>query len=88
MLFRSPRHWIAFEQEHQYLAASAFRFLEKNTSKENAWPLYTKLIDFRETLNIETTNIVIETQQTLPIIEEPAENRREEPSLQLGLFEI
>lgn len=30
------RRWLAFEQEHQYLAASIFRFLDKGASDEYA----------------------------------------------------
>lgn len=30
----SGRHWIAFEKERGYLAASAFRFLEDKPEKE------------------------------------------------------
>lgn len=48
----AQRQWIAFEQEHQYLATSIFRFLDKDTSDEQAKNVYMRALDFRETLHI------------------------------------
>ena len=59
----NKRRWMAFEKNPAYLAASAFRFLEKDTSVERASNLYTDLIDFRETTCIEP--IVAATQHSL-----------------------
>ena len=39
------RHWIAFEQEKQFLAASVFRFLDKSASPEAAAVLHKALIE-------------------------------------------
>lgn len=39
------RHWIAFEQEKQFLAASAFRFLDKSTSLEDTATLHRTLME-------------------------------------------
>ena len=38
------RRWIAFEQDRTYLAASAFRFLDKSEPEETAVSLYTELL--------------------------------------------
>lgn len=38
------RRWIAFEQERQYLAASTFRFLDKDTSADRAKTVYQTLM--------------------------------------------
>jgi site-specific DNA-methyltransferase (cytosine-N4-specific) len=45
------RHWIAFEQDRYYLAASAFRFVDASTSKEQAVNLFTQLMTMPETIN-------------------------------------
>jgi len=87
------RRWIAFEQEKQYLAASVFRFLEKDASSEYAKSLYGRLLDSQETVHIEMTNIAIETQEIVPVVEETTEtvNIEIETSqviLQSSLFEI
>ena len=46
------RCWIAFEQNHSYLAASAFRFVDKSRSIDAASMLFKKLITSQETINI------------------------------------
>jgi site-specific DNA-methyltransferase (cytosine-N4-specific) len=46
------RRWIAFEQNHSYLAASAFRFVDKSESIDAASMLFKKLITSQETINI------------------------------------
>lgn len=61
------RRWIAFEQERQYLMASAFRFIQKDASVKYAKDLYTNLTDFPETLVIDTTNIVEESQDIISV---------------------
>lgn len=38
------RRWMAFERERQYLAASAFRFLDKDMDKDQAQAVYQTLI--------------------------------------------
>lgn len=45
------RHWIAFEHDRAYLAASAFRFVDASTSKEQAVNLFTQLMTMSETIN-------------------------------------
>ena len=42
------RRWMAFEQDRQYLAASAFRFLEKETCEERVKELYQTLMESEE----------------------------------------
>jgi len=42
------RKWIAFEREKEYLAASAFRFLEDKENKEKVSDLYKKLLNQNE----------------------------------------
>jgi site-specific DNA-methyltransferase (cytosine-N4-specific) len=39
------RRWIAFEQKKEYLAASAFRFIENNRSEQDIKKLYEKLLN-------------------------------------------
>jgi hypothetical protein len=87
------RRWIAFEQEHQYLAASAFRFLDKDVSTEDALSLYESLIKFEDTVHIETEAITVETQEIVPIVEETIETSSNETheietTLQPSLFEV
>jgi len=48
------RNWIAFEQEKQFLAASAFRFLDKSESSEKAEALYLSLMEGEVTRHIGT----------------------------------
>ncbi len=59
----AQRHWMAFEKNPAYLAASAFRFLEKDVSVERASVLYADLIDFQETVQIE--HLAAATQHSL-----------------------
>jgi DNA modification methylase len=47
------RKWIAFERNPQYLAASAFRFLEKDMSVERVTEVYADLLSAQETVHIE-----------------------------------
>jgi len=44
------RHWLAFEQNRSYLAASAFRFVDANTSKEQMTTLFAQLMSISQTL--------------------------------------
>ncbi len=73
----AQRRWLAFEEEHQYLAASAFRFLDKDVPDEQARALYVSLINFQETLYLEQGRFEIEEKQTEKIM-----------SVQPGLFEV
>jgi DNA modification methylase len=72
------RRWIAFEQEQQYLAASIFRFLDKDVSDEQAKALYTRLLNIPETVYIEPDRIEVGENQ----IEEGIYN------IQPSLFEV
>jgi len=56
----TQRRWLAFEKEQQYLAASVFRFLDKDVSEEQARVLYMRLLDFHESIHIEQAIIVAE----------------------------
>lgn len=47
------RRWLAFEQERRYLAASIFRFLDKNVSDEYARNLYRRALTLQETIHLE-----------------------------------
>lgn len=78
------RRWIAFEQDRHYLAASAFRFLEKNTPGEHAKALYDRLINFQETVRLDTTIFeeVLETEA----VEEEVESESAEAAVQPHLF--
>ena len=58
----SKRRWIAFEKELPYLAASAFRFLDKNVSEEQATALYSELVTLQETVYMETYIKIAEQQ--------------------------
>lgn len=44
------RNWIAFEKDRQYLAASAFRFLDEEHSPEQAMAVYNRLLDSQDTI--------------------------------------
>lgn len=46
------RKWIAFEQNHQYLAASAFRFFDPSYSNEDISTTFHKLVEGKETVII------------------------------------
>lgn len=48
----SHRRWIVFEKEVTYLAASAFRFLDKSVSEEQAAALYATLLTSEETIRV------------------------------------
>lgn len=72
------RRWISFEQEQQYLAASVFRFLDKDVSNEQAKALYTRLLNIPETVYIESGKIEVEKNQ----MEEDIYN------IQPSLFEV
>ena len=71
----TQRRWLAFEKKQQYLAASIFRFLDKDVSEQQARSLYTRLLDFHESIHIE---------QAVIVAEEPSE---EILDTQLSLFE-
>ncbi len=59
----SQRRWVAFEKDPIYLAASAFRFIEKDVSVEYAKALYARLTDFQETVRLEVADVTVETQE-------------------------
>ena len=59
------RRWLAFEQERQYLAASIFRFLDKEIPDEQAKALYTRALSFQETLCIAQGKLEVEEDQEL-----------------------
>ena len=70
---------------------SAFRFLEKNVSKEYLQELYEHLLQPQTTVYIETENILAELQEEVPV--EAMESNTIETStadaiLQPSLFEI
>lgn len=48
------RHWIAFEQNRAYLAASAFRFVDASTSTEQIATLFEQLMSRSQTLVLKT----------------------------------
>lgn len=48
----ATRRWIAFEKNLEYLAASAFRFIDSEQSKSEALMLFEKLIEAQETIEI------------------------------------
>lgn len=87
----SHRTWIAFEKENEYLAASAFRFLEKTVSKEYAENLYARLMPFQTTQHIETENIAIELEEVAPTEGTEADSMKPldgGATLQPSLFEV
>ncbi|HEY9726457.1 MAG TPA: site-specific DNA-methyltransferase [Chroococcales cyanobacterium] len=49
------RKWIAFEQNHEYLAASAFRFFDSSYNNGDIVTMFKKLIDGKETIMIQPT---------------------------------
>lgn len=51
----NKRRWIAFEQNSLYLAASAFRFVDKNQSLDHISLLFSKLSILQETVHISQT---------------------------------
>lgn len=51
----AERKWLAFEQDRSYLAASSFRFLEKDTSTEVVQRLYQSLTASSETICLPQT---------------------------------
>jgi DNA modification methylase len=46
------RNWMAFEKEPSYLAASAFRFIDKTQNINDAFTLYKNLIDGQNSICI------------------------------------
>ena len=48
----TQRHWIAFEQNPSYLAASAFRFIDKNQSQKDVLLLFEKLTTFEGAISL------------------------------------
>jgi DNA modification methylase len=59
----SQRRWIAFEKEHEYLAASIFRFLEKDVLKERAEAVLAQFEQKQETISIDTEHLAVELQE-------------------------
>lgn len=49
------RNWIGFEQDRQYLASSAFRFLDKEITEKQVKDLYQNLLENGETLCLPQT---------------------------------
>lgn len=64
----AQRRWMAFEQKSQYLAASIFRFLDKDMSDEQASALYTQVLTFQETRFVGQGRFEIEEIQDDEII--------------------
>lgn len=58
------RRWLAFEQDRQYLAASAFRFLDGGKREEEARSLYQALLDCQGPVHLAS-----DAQQRLHIFE-------------------
>ncbi|QMS87705.1 site-specific DNA-methyltransferase [Nostoc edaphicum CCNP1411] len=50
----SQRHWISFEQNKSYLAASAFRFMDVNLSLHQSLEIFKNLINMEENIKIAT----------------------------------
>jgi DNA modification methylase len=73
----AQRRWLAFEQECQYLAASVFRFLDKDVPDEQAKTFYTRVLDLQETVCIEQGKFKVEEDQTEVIM-----------NIQPSLFEV
>ncbi|HEY9652889.1 MAG TPA: DNA methyltransferase, partial [Coleofasciculaceae cyanobacterium] len=48
----SGRKWIAFEKNQEYLAASAFRFLDVSYSNQEIGTIFKRLLEGEETINI------------------------------------
>ena len=48
------RHWLALEQEIQYIAASSFRFIDENVDNEKLTSYYSKIMN-GESLRIIST---------------------------------
>lgn len=72
----TQRRWLAFEKDQQYLAASIFRFLDKDVSEKQARVIYKKLLNCHGSILIDH-----------PII--AAEEALEEiMDTQLSLFEL
>lgn len=82
------RRWLAFEQEHQYLAASVFRFLAKDTSSDQAKTLYDRLINFEETVMIETAFAESEVQEATMVLGDGIDETEDETlvTMQQSLF--
>ncbi len=55
---QAGRRWIAFEQNQEYLAASAFRFLDKNYAASDAKALYESLFARDESVFIPKTKLL------------------------------
>ncbi len=72
----TQRRWLAFEKEQQYLAASIFRFLDKDVSEKQAGVLYMRLLNFHGSIHIEQAIIAAE------------ESSEEIMDTQLSLFEL
>ena len=50
------RHWLALEQEIQYIAASSFRFIDENVDDEKLTSYYKKILD-GESLNLSSMRL-------------------------------
>lgn len=46
------RRWMAFEQDRTYLAASAFRFVDKSKAEDAAITLYTELLSSKSPIHV------------------------------------
>ncbi|HEY9726561.1 MAG TPA: hypothetical protein V6D50_08950, partial [Chroococcales cyanobacterium] len=58
--------WIAFEQNHEYLAASAFRFFDSSYNNGDIVTMFKKLIDGKETLNLLAPQNLRYSSDTVP----------------------
>mgnify|MGYP005848348983 CR=1 FL=1 len=63
---QSGRRWISFEQDRSYLAASAFRFLDKELDTDKALSFYQRLITSDEGTVIPRTTQLILIEQRSP----------------------
>ncbi len=66
---QEDRYWLAFEENREYLAASAFRFLEKECSKKELAVIYQCIIRGKEPV-LKTKQSILDiefTQQSLVV---------------------
>ena len=70
---REMRQWISFEMQPEYVAASAFRFLDKDAADEDILSIYNRILS-GETVHLdgEMSPAILSQERSLTIQEDPA----------------
>ncbi|MGI1592824.1 hypothetical protein ACKQC8_28305, partial [Raoultella ornithinolytica] len=70
---REGRKWISFEMQPEYVAASAFRFLDKEVADEDMFNIYNRILN-GDTVHLGryVSPALSSQERSLTILEDPA----------------